>query len=63
MHAEIDELFIRIDAKLDRILEHLDISKVQTRSPQDIGGNIARRLDRIDGSLESIAKRLNQQQS
>ena len=62
MHADIDELFINIDAKLDRILDRLQITKAQVTNPQDMAANIARRLDRIDGRLESITKRLNEQQ-
>jgi hypothetical protein len=63
MHADIDELFINIDAKLDRILDRLQITKAQVTNRHDMAANIARRLDRIDGRLESITKRLNEQQS
>jgi hypothetical protein len=60
MHAEIDELFIKIDAKLERIRDRLHLDKVQVR--RDMAGSLNGRLDRIDVLLESISKRVKEKQ-
>ena len=59
MRAEIRERFNRLDERLDNISGDLQDIKVRMTSAEEGIAGVNRRLDRLDGRIQRIERRLD----